>query len=486
MEYTWMQIAWLFFIYSLVGWIAEVCIAAIKKKKFVNRGFVNAPLCPIYGFASVLFTLFLPDLTENLFFLFLGGMILASVLEYSTGVLLQKIFRQKLWDYSGEKWNLDGYICLKYSLIWGTFAVLLMKFANPLLCRVLNLVPWLVSQIILWTLASLLVIDFISTALAVLGMQKEAARFAQITEGLQKTSLILENALTRKVQSRMMKSFPAIDPEAIAKHKAEQEDSQAKPFAYGCGYYKLACLFFLGAFLGDITETIFCLITAGELMSRSSVVYGHFSIVWGLGCALITALLYRYKDKGIPFLFLAGTLLGGAYEYVCSVFTELVFGTVFWDYSGFAFNLGGRINLLYCFFWGIAAVVWFQWVYPFLSGLIERIPVRPGKILCNCMVVFMIFNMLISCLALTRYTERNTPTEVVTNSNAPAEGQGDGSVPADDTPTIVPAGSSAVQSDFVTSLNAFLDKHFDDERMARIYPNAKIVVDGVPRKITQQ
>ena len=242
----------------------------------------------------------------------------------------------------------------------------------------------------------------------------------------------------------------------------------------------------LGAFLGDITETIFCLITAGELMSRSSVVYGHFSIVWGLGCALITALLYRYKDKGIPFLFLAGTLLGGAYEYVCSVFTELVFGTVFWDYSGFAFNLGGRINLLYCFFWGIAAVVWFQWVYPFLSGLIERIPVRPGKILCNCMVVFMIFNMLISCLALTRYTERNTPTEVVTNSNAPAEGQGDGSVPADDTPTIVPAGSSAVQSDFVTSLNAFLDKHFDDERMARIYPNAKIVVDGVPRKITQQ
>ena len=100
MEYTWMQIAWLFFIYSLVGWIAEVCIAAIKKKKFVNRGFVNAPLCPIYGFASVLFTLFLPDLTENLFFLFLGGMILASVLEYSTGVLLQKIFRQKLWDYS--------------------------------------------------------------------------------------------------------------------------------------------------------------------------------------------------------------------------------------------------------------------------------------------------------------------------------------------------------------------------------------------------
>ena len=80
--------------------------------------------------------------------------------------------------------------------------------------------------------------------------------------------------------------------------------------------------------------------------------YGPFSTSWGLGCALLTLFLYRYRNRSDRHIFLAGTLLGGAYEYVCSVFTELVFGTVFWDYSGFAFNLGGRINLLYCFFWG--------------------------------------------------------------------------------------------------------------------------------------
>ena len=76
-----------------------------------------------------------------------------------------------------------------------------------------------------------------------------------------------------------------------------------------------------------------------------------------------------------------GTVLGGAYEYACSIFTELVFGTVFWDYSKLPFNLGGRINLLFCFFWGIAAVVWLKIIYPKLSNLIEKIPIKTGNIL---------------------------------------------------------------------------------------------------------
>ena len=135
----------------------------------------------------------------------------------------------------------------------------------------------------------------------------------------------------------------------------------------GCGFFKLASLFILGAFLGDIVETVFCLATTGRLMSRSSLVFGPFSIVWGLACALLTWILYRYRDKSDRYIFVFGTILGGAYEYVCSVFTEMVFGTVFWDYSEIPFNLGGRINLLYCFFWVIAAVVWMKGVYPFLS-----------------------------------------------------------------------------------------------------------------------
>ena len=164
----------------------------------------------------------------------------------------------------------------------------------------------------------------------------------------------LDNAVTRYIQRRVTRAYPNLDPTG----GAVRTRTAPTVFAQGCCFYKLACLFFLGAFLGDIIETIFCRLTAGVWMSRSSLVWGPFSIVWGLGAVLLTALLYKYRHKSDGYIFLVGTVAGGAYEYFCSVFTELVFGTVFWDYSHIPFNLGGRINLLYCFFWGIAAVIW--------------------------------------------------------------------------------------------------------------------------------
>lgn len=445
MTYTLLQITWLFFIYSFIGWCGEVCSAVIQKRKFINRGFVNGPLCPIYGFGAALFSIFLPELTENLFFLFLGGMVLSTVLEYATGLALEKIFHQKLWDYSKIPFNVDGYICLRFSVVWGLLAVLTMLFLNPLLCGILSFVPHILAVIGLWVLSGLLICDFITTSVSVLGMKLKAKRLAQFTEGMQETSRLLENALTKRVQSRMQKSFPSIDVAAIA---ASFGKSDSKVFAEGCGFYKLASLFFIGAFLGDLTETVFCYFTMGRLMSRSSVVYGPFSIVWGLGCALLTALLYRYRDKNDRYIFMAGTVLGGAYEYICSVFTELVFGTIFWDYSGFTFNLGGRINLLYCFFWGVAAIAWLKFIYPFLSRMIEKLPKRFGTVFCNILIVFMIFNMLISSMALARYTERNTQE---------------------------PAAQTEEISALHKAVNTFLDTRFTDERMERIYPNAKII-----------
>lgn len=174
-------------------------------------------------------------------------------------------------------------------------------------------------------------------------------------------------------------------------------------------------------------------------MSRSSLVWGHFSIVWGFGLVVATLLLYRYRDKSDGVLFFAGTVLGGVYEYSCSVLTEIMFGKVFWDYSHMRFNLGGRINLLYCFFWGIAAVVWMKLLYPKVSILIEKIPVKSGKVISWALIVFMCLNMAVSFLALVRSDERQ-------------EG--------------VPAQHSWQQ---------ILDERFDDERLNRIYPNAKSV-----------
>ena len=192
----------------------------------------------------------------------------------------------------------------------------------------------------------------------------------------------------------------------------------------------------IGAFLGDITETIFCRVRAGVWMSRSSVVWGPFSIVWGLAIALVSWMLYQYRNRSDRFLFLTGTLLGGAYEYLCSVFTELVFGKVFWDYSKIPFNLGGRINLLYCFFWGFAAVVWFKAFLPKTEKLIEMLPVKAGKVIVWLLVVFMSCNIAVSCMALVRYDERSKGVEAV------------------------------------SEWQKWSDTHYDDVRLQKIYPNA--------------
>ena len=183
----------------------------------------------------------------------------------------------------------------------------------------------------------------------------------------------------------------------------------------------------------------------GVWMSRSSVVWGPFSLVWGVAIAAASLLLYKYRDRSDRFLFLAGTFLGGAYEYICSVLSELVFGKVFWDYSQMMFNLGGRINLLYCFFWGIAAVIWMKGLYPVFSRWIEKIPMRAGKILTWIFFVFMVVNMAVSGLALIRSDQR-------------ADG--------------IPATSQ---------WQKVMDTHFDDAKLKKIYPNAKDAEDvGVP------
>lgn len=100
--------------------------------------------------------------------------------------------------------------------------------------------------------------------------------------------------------------------------------------------------------------------------------------------------------------------MGGAYEYICSVFTEIVFGKIYWDYSQIPFNLGGRINLLYCFFWGIATVVWIKGIYPRISRWIEKIPVKTGKCISWIMIIFMCCDLAVSCMALTRSTQRKS------------------------------------------------------------------------------
>ena len=149
MDYTVYQLLWLFLFYSFLGWLAETVLAALKRRRLLNRGFLSAPFSPTYGLGALLFAIFLPELREDPFFLFLLGMILATFLEFVTGVFLERIFHQKWWDYSGQRFQFEGHICLKYSVIWGLSALLAIFVLNPIFLTLVGLIPRTAGEIVL-------------------------------------------------------------------------------------------------------------------------------------------------------------------------------------------------------------------------------------------------------------------------------------------------------------------------------------------------
>ena len=126
---------WLFFVYSFFGWIAETCFCVLKYRKFMNRGMLNSPLCIVYGISAVIITIGFPELFDEIPILFLGCAGVSTLLEWFTAKILEKLDHKKWWDYSSKRWNLDGYICLQYSIVWGILGVLSVKFVTPVLMK---------------------------------------------------------------------------------------------------------------------------------------------------------------------------------------------------------------------------------------------------------------------------------------------------------------------------------------------------------------
>lgn len=167
--YEW---GWTFFIYAFLGWVAEVAYAALKTGRFVNRGFLNGPVCPIYGVGMTAVVLLLTPVRDRFLLLFLGGAFVTSLLEYATGLVLEKVFHDKWWDYSGRRFNLHGYICLEFSLMWGFGCVLIMQNVHPL---VEMLISWLMKPVgilLFWIFAAAMVVDLCDTVSTILKLNR--------------------------------------------------------------------------------------------------------------------------------------------------------------------------------------------------------------------------------------------------------------------------------------------------------------------------
>ena len=148
-----------FFIYSFIGWVWECCFVSVRKRRWVNRGFMYGPMLPIYGFGALAVLISTIRVRDSIPLIFLFGMVGATLLEYVTGEVMERLFNVKYWDYSNQKFNLNGYICLTSSLGWGLFSVLLVKFVHvPIEGAVLK-IPTIIAEGIAFVLTVAAAVD---------------------------------------------------------------------------------------------------------------------------------------------------------------------------------------------------------------------------------------------------------------------------------------------------------------------------------------
>lgn len=439
MLYDRFELILLFFTYSFAGWCVETAAASLIGKRFRNRGFVSSPFCMMYGVMGLAVTVVFKDLRGSVVLLFLGCSFLCTLIQWCSGLLLEHLGKGKWWDYSNQPLNINGYISVPVSGSLGAAGTLAVLFANDLLVGVYRLLPRSARAALVWALLLVAGLDLLVSWLSILRIGRRL-RIRRWNARVRFASDSLAGRIAGYVRGRIARAYPRVLRESMAgAAAAEGTAGQAKESAqvHAIPPLEIFWLFLIGALAGDRVETVFMWLTRGRWMSRSSLIWGTFSVVWGLAIGAGSALLYQDGKRSDRYLFLVGTLLGGTWEYLCSVFTELVFGAVFWDYSHIPFNIAGRINLLYCFFWGIAAVVWIRYVFPPLHRALRFFLAWERGWISAFAILFMAANIVISSAALVRYDERSRGVQ---------------------------AGSKVA---------VYLDKIYDDSVMMKKYPGAK-------------
>lgn len=164
----WISVILYFIIYSFLGWCCETVYCSILQKKFVNRGFLYGPLCPIYGCGALLVLYLLRDVRASILPLFLSGMVVTTILEYLTSVLLEKLFHMKWWDYSAMPFNINGRVCLLNSCEFGALSVFVVMVLHPAVTRLVGRIPGPVQLLLAGLLSAVILTDTIYTVHGIL------------------------------------------------------------------------------------------------------------------------------------------------------------------------------------------------------------------------------------------------------------------------------------------------------------------------------
>lgn len=435
MTYTLTQLGFILLVYAFLGWCSETAVYAVTRRQYLNVGFLTLPYLLSHGIIMALLALALPSFGDRVAHQYVMTLVVSSVVNRLSSFNVHKLCPQVNWPKRSGIFggSLKGFAS---TLVLALIYLLIYLIFQPLLIALMPLIPPVVMNVVVIVQLAAIAVDMVLVIIAVRNSQyQEMAARGQSAQ--------MADRLANGVWKRIQKAYPGV------RAMNTQEEREAYTFARGLSLDKVIWVFLISAMLGDLIETIFCRVTAGVWMYRSSVLYGPFSFVWGIGAALLTIVLSPLAKKNDRWVFLGGFFIGGAYEYLCSVFTELVFGTVFWDYSEMPLNIGGRTNVLFMFFWGLLSVVWVKLIYPRMSTLIERIPPVAGKVITWSVISFMVLNGSLTVAAMLRYNDRR----------------------ADPAPH--------------SQFEAFMDEQYPDDLIETRWPNM-IVVDKAPQASAAQ
>lgn len=182
------QAVWIFIIYAFLGWCSEVAFAAVNKGKFVNRGFLNGPVCPIYGVGMLIVVLCLWSLRDRPLLLFLGSALLTTALEFVTGFVLERVFHDKWWDYSDMPFNIKGYVCLKFTILWGLAASFIIGAIHRFIYMLIEKTPFVLGVILLAVFSAAFIADFTVTLTALVKLPKKLKAMAEAERALRAVS----------------------------------------------------------------------------------------------------------------------------------------------------------------------------------------------------------------------------------------------------------------------------------------------------------
>ena len=253
-----------FFLYAFLGWVAEVAFHAVSMGKFVNRGFLCGPVCPIYGVGVTVILLLLGDFVEKPWAVFLIGIVMPTAIEFLTGWILETFFHNKWWDYSERKFNIKGYICLEFSVLWGLAVLFVVEAVHPLVKKFVFLAGNITGTALVSVCLAALLADCIVTLLQVLRLNSglkdidgvetavQAMKFGSdfIGEHIAAATLRTEDkiesaketaeekrnlmidALVKKMPKRILKAFPdltsRLHPNAVVLARASMKRAEKR------------------------------------------------------------------------------------------------------------------------------------------------------------------------------------------------------------------------------------------------------------------